>query len=318
MEENNFILIFLLFGAIAILFSSIFHKGSFFFQLFLIILVFIILCALIVLNRGLIMFNRLKINRLSKKACEFLNNEDYDNASLLYDEILELDSNNINALYNKSLVYFNKKQYSKSLDLLDDLLEIQENFDAILLKGRNLIFLNNFEDGLNCYKNSLNRGDFDLLKYLDEITYFGNPIVFKDNKMMFEISLSLCDFYLEKNSDVFVSYYKGHALSNLGRLEEAVDAFSLTLSLDPSFIFAYSTESEILFKMGRYDDALALLDYGLKIHPEGKLNYNKSLILYRLDEFDEALTYINKYLESESEDEDGIELKNQIEAKSPL
>ena len=87
MEENNFILIFLLFGAIAILFSSIFHKGSFFFQLFLIILVFIILCALIVLNRGLIMFNRLKINRLSKKACEFLNNEDYDNASLLYDEI---------------------------------------------------------------------------------------------------------------------------------------------------------------------------------------------------------------------------------------
>ena len=117
---------------------------------------------------------------------------------------------------------------------------------------------------------------------------------------------------------MFVSYYKGHALSNLGRLEEAVDAFSLTLSLDPSFIFAYSTESEILFKMGRYDDALALLDHGLKIHPEGKLNYNKSLILYRLDEFDEALTYINKYLESESEDEDGIELKNQIEAKSPL
>ena len=49
------------------------------------------------------MFNRLKINRLSKKACEFLNNEDYDNASLLYDEILELDSNNINALYNKKL-----------------------------------------------------------------------------------------------------------------------------------------------------------------------------------------------------------------------
>ena len=52
------------------------------------------------------MFNRLKINRLSKKACEFLNNEDYDNASLLYDEILELDSNNINALYYKSFVLF--------------------------------------------------------------------------------------------------------------------------------------------------------------------------------------------------------------------
>ena len=264
------------------------------------------------------MFNKFKINKLSKKANNFLNNEDYGNALLVYDEILDLDSTNINALYNKSLVLFNKKQYSESLDLLNFLLKIQEYFDAILLKGRVLIFLNNIEEGLNCYKNSLDRDDFDFIKYLDEILYFGNPLVFKDNKKMFEISLSLCNFYLEKDDDLSVSYYKGHALSNLGRFEEALDAFDLALSLDPNFIFIHSTKSEILFKMGRYDEALALLDQGLKIQPEGKLNYNKSYIFYRLDEFDEALVYINKFLESEPNSEKGIELKKQIEDKLSL
>ena len=261
------------------------------------------------------MLNKFKINKLSKKAIKLLNNEEYDEALLVYDEILDLDSTNINALYHKSLVLFNKKQYSESLDLLNFLLKIQKFFDAILLKGRVLISLNNFKGGLNCYKNSLNMDDFDLVKYLDEIAYFLDPIAFKDNKKMFEISLSLCNFYLKKDNDIFVSYFKAYALYSLGRCEEALDAFDFALTLEPDCIFIYSTKSEVLFKMGRYDEALALLDQGLEIHPEGKLNYNKSYIFYRLEEFDKALVYIDKFLESEPKNENGVELKKNIEDK---
>lgn len=165
--------------------------------------------------------------------------------------------------------------------MANNLLDIQDSFQALLIKGRISIIQKNYDEGLKCYKESLDMDTFDIVGYLDEITYFGDPIRFKGNKKMNEISLALCDFYLERDDDVFVSYFKGHALYNLGRFDESLNAFDYTLEIDPNFETAYSTKSAILFELGRYD---------------------------------EALVSINKCLES-STDEDAIELKEKIESK---
>ena len=88
--------------------------------------------------------------------------------------------------------------------------------------------------------------------------------------------------------------------------------------LYPEFSYGYSTKSEILFKMGRYGEALELLDKGLEITSDERLNYNISFILYRVDKFEEALQYINKFLNSKPYDERGLELKRDIEDKLSL
>ncbi len=315
MEEDSFLIWVLILGLLTILLTSICHRGNFYFQLFLLILIFVIL---IIFRGRFNMFNMFKVNKLSKKANAFFGEEKYEDALLIYDEILDLDKNNINALYYKSLISFNKKEYLKSLDLLNYLLSFEDVFEAVLLKGRVLIVLGNVEEGLRYYKKSFHMDKFDLFVYLDEITYFGDPILFKNNKKMFEISLRLCNFYLNKQDDVYVIYYKGQALSNLGRCEESLDVFSYLSNLYPEFSYGYSTKSEILFKMGRYGEALELLDKGLEITSDERLNYNISFILYRVDKFEEALQYINKFLNSKPYDERGLELKRDIEDKLSL
>ena len=312
MNDNDFIFLISILGILTILISSFIHGGNIYFQSFLIILV---LAILIIFNWRLNILDRFKINKLSKKANGFLINEDYDDALLIYDEILELNSTDISALYYKSHILFNKNQFLESLDLLNFLLENQKILDAVLLKGRILIYLDNIKEGLDCYKESLSMDDFDLEKYLDEIVHFGDPIRFKNNNKMLETSLALCNIYLENDDNSFVLYYKAYALSQLGRLEESLDTFGSVLKLDPGHIFTYSTESEILFANGRYDEALDLINQGLELYPDGKLNYNKALILFRLDEFDEAFNYINKFLDSVPDDERGMELKRNIEEK---
>ncbi len=156
--------------------------------------------------------------------------------------------------------------------------------------------------------------NFDLVGYLEEITYFGDPICLKGNKKMYEISLDLCDFYLERDDDVYVSYFKGHALYNLGRFDESLDAFDYTLKIDSNFESAYSTKSEILFKLGRIDEALDFINKGLELFPDSSLNCNKSKFLYHLERFEEAWVSINKCLDCGADEED-IELKEKIETK---
>lgn len=257
------------------------------------------------------MFNYLKINKLINKAKNSFKNDDLDNCLVYCNDILSVDSENIEALYYKAYIFYYKEKFEDSLNLLDILLEGFICIDALLLKGRILIYYKDYDNGLECYKKSLDDDIFDYHKYLDEVSYFGDSVLFKDNPKMFEISLSLCDFYLDKKDDDIVSYFKGHALYNLGFYDKSIDAFDFSLSLNPNFELAYSTKSEILLELERCDEALDTINKGLKLFPEGKLNFNKSRILYTLCKFDEALVFINKFLEF-TQDSDAIEFKNKI------
>ncbi len=300
-------------GLSTILLSSIIHNGSRYYQFFLIVVIAILIYSLKVNLRD-DMFKNIKIKKFLKKTEEYFKLKDWDNVLLFCEEILNLDSKNKDALYYKSYILFHKKRYSESLDLINFLLNYNKTFDYLVLKGRISIIQKNYDEGLKCYKESLDMDTFDIVGYLDEITYFGDPIRFKDNKKMNEISLALCDFYLERDDDVYVSYFKGHALYNLGRFDESLNAFDHTLEIDPDFETAYSTKSEILFKLGRYDEALDFINKGLELFPDSSLNCNKSYFLYHLERYDEALDSINKCLDCSS-DEDDIELKEKIESK---
>ena len=198
--------------------------------------------------------------------------------------------------------------------MANNLLDIQDSFQALLIKGRILIIHKNYDEGLKCYKDSLDMESFDLVDYLDEIAYFSDPVLFKENKKMYEIAVSLCDFYLEREEDAYVLYFKGHALYRLSRFDESLNQFDYILNLEPNFEYAYSTKSEILFELKRYDEALDFVNKGLELFPECKLNYNKSKYLYYLESYEDALICINKYLEYEKDDE-AIGLKSKIETK---
>ncbi|RMG84673.1 MAG: tetratricopeptide repeat protein, partial [Chloroflexi bacterium] len=84
---------------------------------------------------------------------------------------------------------------------------------------------------------------------------------------------------------------KGYSLTELGRYDEALQAYEQAIALQPDYAWAWARKGRTLRLMGRYKEAFDCYEYALAIHPNYAWAWNgKGIILDRMGKHEEALS----------------------------
>ena len=91
---------------------------------------------------------------------------------------------------------------------------------------------------------------------------------------------------------------KGYSLTELGRLEEALEAYDSAIELKPDYAWAWARRGRTLRVLGRYEEALQCYDRALEIQPQYAFAWNgKGIVLERMGRLEEALACYEKSTE---------------------
>ncbi|MEM9273750.1 MAG: tetratricopeptide repeat protein, partial [Cyanobacteria bacterium P01_F01_bin.143] len=92
-------------------------------------------------------------------------------------------------------------------------------------------------------------------------------------------------------------YNRGNALSDLGRLEEAIASHDQALKIKPDYHEAWNNRGIALKNLGRLEEAIASHDQALKIKPDGYRAWgNRGNALFNLGRYEEAITSYKQVL----------------------
>ncbi len=106
---------------------------------------------------------------------------------------------------------------------------------------------------------------------------------------------------------------KGHVLYKLGRFDESIAAYDEAIRLNPSRAKSYYKKGSVLQKLGRMDESIAAYDEAIRLSPTmAKSYYNKSLVLRKLGRMDESTA---AYDEAIRLDIDGVQIS--LDNQSP-
>lgn len=246
-----------------------------------------------------------------------------------FEEVIELinnfpDYDDANILFSGAVAFHFLQKYDLALEYCNKYLEKEENsLRGIWMKSTILIAMYDYDNALICIDNALK--DFDDFK--DNRIFpllIKKGIVFL-NKYEFDKSLDIFNQILDYDSISEHIYYdamknKGEVYYGMCDIEKAIDCFykcktkdycpySLIVILirDKQFDEAlslinefnnehpyenysfYSLKSEILFKLGQYDEAEINLDKSLEICDDNEALVRKASVLANVNRFDEAL-----------------------------
>lgn len=91
---------------------------------------------------------------------------------------------------------------------------------------------------------------------------------------------------------------KGYSLTELGRLEEALEAYDNAISLKPDYAWAWARRGRTLRVLGRYKAALECYDRALEIQPQYAFAWNgQGIVLERMGRLEQALACYEKAAE---------------------
>lgn len=158
-------------------------------------------------------------------------------------------------------------------------------------KGRILLLLRRFEEGLACYNQAIDLGEDDVL-YYERATILINLQRYEEAISDFERAIDL-----DPNDESASLYYayKGFALASLGRLEDALSACEQALVLDLDNLFALATKGLILGKLDRFEEALVAFEQAIQLDPNSiEAYYGKADCLYHLEDYEASLAAYQK------------------------
>ncbi|MBP2029325.1 tetratricopeptide (TPR) repeat protein [Methanohalophilus levihalophilus] len=196
----------------------------------------------------------------AKKAHTKASDARYSRCFLLHkigreDEALEVITSSIEEApddagrwFSKGFVLNSAKRYDEALEAFNHALEISPDFsEALYCKGNILYMRENYDDALDCYEKAEEHAG---------VMYFSFP------RYSF---LNLRPDPQLKNDSSEILYAKGNSLYQLGRYEDAVEAFRQVLGRKPRFVPAWQGLVNSYLKLGQEDDALMTCDHALEV-----------------------------------------------------
>ena len=199
------------------------------------------------------------------------------------DNVLDADT-----LNNEARKLIGSRNYQEAIDLLDKALEINPNFiDVLYNKGWAFVGLGKQEEAIVWLDKALVLNP----NHAHAMNMKGNALL----GLKPEEAIVWYDKALEVNPKyVFALNNKGLALSNLGRYDEAISSYEKALEINPNYKAAQ--QNKILAQQNTELSQQKIeffKDVRLSVHA---LN-NKGYGLYKLEQYEEAITYFDKALE---------------------
>lgn len=252
----------------------------------------------------------------------------YNEAAISYNWVLQIDKKNVPALIQKCSALLGLGKYEDALTSCDLALERRDNWQnikqvknywgnltlakALYVKGS--VFRKQKE-----YKKAISSFD-DALKQDDNfaLAYAGKCGVLVDNKE-YQNADEFCEKAVEKFEDsesmnqqsnpntyrnanyAIIWFERGRVKQKLKEQQEALNNFNVAIQVNPKYSQALARKSEILNKMGRYQEALDECDRALKGDKQWRdrkglayVWYQRSAALLGLQKYEEALASSEK------------------------
>ena len=268
----------------------------------------------------------------------------FNKAIDFYNELIDKYPYDENIIYKKGLCLEKIEQYEEAIKTYDQSLNINiENIDCIYHKGYCLDLLGKKDRALKCYNEVINNPEKSNNKILEDCLILKSKILLDEEKydeasQELNKALSLnpkdnADIYFYKgfintkkgefkeainnylksieinNSEKIYHYNLGLTYLEINDLENSLNYLNKSYDLDNSFIHALTKSGEVLLKLEKYDESIAVFD---KILSNEKEIDNELALLRKGDalfmkkNFEEALAMYEKVLSLNEKNEEAL------------
>jgi len=198
-------------------------------------------------------------------------------------------------LYNLGMAYSEKKKYDRAEKLLKQAIEIKPDYGFALLGLGYVHVIQGQNEQAIIYLDKAIKSD------PEDALYRAFKGVALSNLERWNEALESFDKAVDLDpEDALYLASKGVALSNLERWNEALESFDKAVDLDPKNARYWSRKGFALEKLERWDEALECRNKAVELDPKNARYWSrKGFALEKLERWDEALECRNKAVELE-------------------
>ena len=191
------------------------------------------------------------LNALQILSAVFFQSKDFENAKLVLERLIEINSSNAQIHNNYALALFNLSEFENALACLNKAIKIDKNYaEAYYNRGNVFLKLQNRESALKSFDHAI------------------------ELKPDYKIALN----------------NKGNLLKDIGKLDEALLSYQKAIKIKPINPDEINNCGNIYFEMERYDDALNYFTTAIKINPNFyQAHYNLGKVLNKLGNKNKAI-----------------------------
>jgi tetratricopeptide (TPR) repeat protein len=236
-----------------------------------------------------------EIEKLYTEAITEYRKAKYNEAEVLFGNIIKKDEKHSDAYANIAVIAKMKKDYKKAFVYLDKAIQISpKNANYHCNMGNLFRDTNNIKKSIIAYQNAIK------LNPRDPNNYNNLGIAFEkagDNNnaiAAYKHAVKVDEKYSKAINNIGVILYKQK------KYEEAEGIFEIALKADPNYREVHSNRGACLNKLKRYDEAIAELDKAIEYNPKNGGAYtNLGNVYYKLDDFKKAIKLHQKSIDLE-------------------
>lgn len=215
-----------------------------------------------------------------------------DQASSLYEQILQQEPDNFAALQLLGTLRGQQGRYLEAIRLTERALRIRpDDFGTLANYGSVLMAAGRYPDALDQFDRALAiKPDFFEALYnravaLAHLKRFAQAVDSYDKALA-----------LRPNSPECL-YNRGISLTSLGWLKDALASYDKALALNPRLAPAHDNRGNVLRGLGQFEQAVASYDKALSLTPNDfRAHYNRAIALSDLERFEEAIASYERSL----------------------
>jgi len=234
-----------------------------------------------------------KLNNLVKQGFALHQQEKYDEAIAIYEQILVFEPSHFEALQLIGALYKQTKQSMQAIHYLSKALSINSNhWGAQYNLANTYKDLNRLDDALACF-------DKIITIKPDSAEAFTDRALVLKGLMRYQEALENYDKAIALKPDLAVAFYNRAEIHiQYFRFEEAIADYDKSISINPNFADALQNKGIVLQKLLRLEEAAESLKKAININPSvGLTHTNLGIVLQELHRTDEALSCHKKALE---------------------
>jgi len=246
------------------------------------------------------------IDNLFEKAKTLLSIGKFEDAKIVFEEILKIQPNHYKAITNIGAIYLNSNKLIKAEEKFKEAIKIKPDFDVAYY---NLGITQKKLDRLDCAKESFEKAISFKKNYVEAHTNLGT-IFLKLSKI--NEAESCFKKAIEFKPEFEIAYYNlGITLKKLQKFEDAEASYSKAIAMNSGYKAALLNRGQILFEKCEFK--LSLKDFDSCNNADARSRALTSL--YALDRVDEIYQRIEKYAEIDSENIDVAAFSSFISSK---
>ena len=202
---------------------------------------------------------------------------------------IEIDPKSIGAWINQSGALINLKRYEEALESSQKAIELDPKSSiAWINQSSALINLEQYEEAFESSQKAI---ELDPKSSIAWINQSGALINLEQYEEAFESSQKAIELD-PKSVSAWIN--QSGALINLEQYEEALKSFQEAINIDSNFIQAWIGRGNVFLYLGQYREAIDALDRNIKVDSVYDGLNSKSLVLSLLEDFENAITLIDK------------------------